>query len=71
MSEKEYEIKEFNDVWTRNQKYGGVGEEHDPDTVEVEDSPVGQFKGFEADEEINVEQLLSQDHEQMEKGEVK
>lgn len=61
--------KEAQDVWTRNQKYGGVGESHDPEAVVVEKSTGDCFCGFAADEEIDVEKMLDDEHDEMEKGE--
>ena len=50
MSEKKsQEEREREDVWTRNQKYGGVGEEVEP-LEEPEKSDKSVFIGFEADE---------------------
>lgn len=60
--------KETNDVWTRNQEYGGVGEELDPETITVEAEDEHAFCGFEADEEVDVEKMLDEEHEKMEKG---
>lgn len=61
--------REAQDVWTRHQKYGGVGEFHDADSVEIEDSAGDCFCGFVADEEIDVEKMLDDEHDKMEKGE--
>lgn len=63
------EQREVQDVWTRDQEYGGVGEYHDADSVIVEDGPSDCFCGFAADEEIDVEKLLDEEHDKMEKGE--
>jgi hypothetical protein len=60
-------MAEKKDVWTRNQEYGGVGEPLDVEKIEVEESAEG-FEGFEADEEVDVEKLLADDHEKMEGG---
>lgn len=50
MSEKKSQLeREKEDVWTRDQKYGGVGEEVDP-LEEPEESDKSVFIGFEADE---------------------
>lgn len=56
------------DVWTRDQEYGGVGEAYDPDTVEVEEGAADCFCGFEADIEIDVEKQLDDEFERMERG---
>lgn len=61
--------REARDVWTRNQEFGGVGEAHDPETVVVEESKGDCFCGFAADEEIDAEKQLNDEHEAMEKGE--
>lgn len=51
MSEKKTQAeREEKDVWTRNQKYGGVGEDIKP-LEEPEESDKREFIGFEADEE--------------------
>ena len=51
MSEKKAQAeREKKDVWTRNQKYGGVGEDIKP-LEEPEESDKSEFIGFEADEE--------------------
>lgn len=51
MSEKQTQAeREKEDVWTRDQKYGGVGEEIKP-LEEPEESDKSDFIGFEADEE--------------------
>ena len=51
MSEKKTQAeREKKDVWTRNQKYGGVGEDIKP-LEEPEESDKSEFIGFEADEE--------------------
>lgn len=65
---EEADEKEANDVWTRDQSYGGVGEELDPETITVEDEDENVFAGFEADEEVDVEKMLDEEHEKMEKG---
>lgn len=56
------------DVWTRDQEYGGVGEAYDPDTVEVEEGAEDCFCGFEADIEVDVEKQLDDEFESMERG---
>jgi len=66
---KTQEEKEAQDVWTRNQEYGGVGEAHDLETVVVEEGADDCFCGFVADEEIDVEKMLDDEHDKMEKGE--
>lgn len=48
--EKKQEEREKEDVWTRDQKYGGVGEEITP-LEEPEEPDKSEFIGFEADEE--------------------
>lgn len=51
MSEKKSQAeREREDVWTRDQKYGGVGEKVEP-LEEPEESDKSEFIGFEADEE--------------------
>lgn len=51
MSEKQTQVgREKKDVWTRDQKYGGVGEEVEP-LEEPKESEKSEFIGFEADEE--------------------
>ena len=51
MSEKKTQAeREKKDVLTRNQKYGGVGEDIKP-LEEPEESDKSEFIGFEADEE--------------------
>lgn len=51
MSEKKTQAeREREDVWTRDQKYGGVGEKVEPlDSPEEADD--SKFIGFKADEE--------------------
>lgn len=60
--------KEAQDVWTRNQEYGGVGEAHDPETVVVEEGADDCFSGFAADEEVDVEKQLDDEFDEMERG---
>lgn len=62
-------MTEKKDVWTRNQEFGGVGEAHDPEKVVVEEENKECFCGFEADEEIDVEKQLDDEHDEMERGE--
>ena len=49
MSEKQAQA---GDVWTRDQEYGGVGEDIKP-LEEPEESGKSKFIGFEADEEVD------------------
>ncbi|MEK4555539.1 hypothetical protein [Jeotgalicoccus sp. FSL K6-3177] len=60
--------KEAQDVWTRNQEYGGVGEAHDPENVVVEEGAEDCFCGFAADEEVDVEKQLDDEFDEMERG---
>lgn len=60
--------KEMQDVWTRHQEYGGVGEYHDADAIKVEDGAEDCFCGFEADIEIDVEKQLDDEFDGMERG---
>ena len=51
MTEKTQEEKERDDVFTRNQKSGGVGEDIKP-VGKPEKADETQFKGFKPDEEV-------------------
>ena len=51
MAEKIQAEKERDDVFTRNQKFGGVGEDIKPLEKHEEANEV-QFKGFKPDEEV-------------------
>ena len=51
MAEKTQEEKERDDVFTRNQKFGGVGEDIQP-VEKPEKADETQFEGFEPDEEV-------------------
>lgn len=52
MSEKQTQAdRERKDVWTRNQKYGGVGEDVEP-LEEPEKADETQFRGFKSEEDI-------------------
>lgn len=51
MTEKTQAEKERDDVFTRNQKFGGVGEDINP-VENPEKADETQFKGFKADEEV-------------------
>ena len=51
MTEKTQKEKERDDVFTRNQEFGGVGEDIKP-VENPEDTVKGQFTGFEEGEEV-------------------
>ena len=44
-------MTEKKDVWTRNQEFGGVGEDISP-LEKPEEADDKKFKGFEAEEEV-------------------
>ena len=51
MAEKTQAEKERDDVFTRNQEFGGVGEDIKP-VEEPEKADETQFEGFKPDEEV-------------------
>ena len=66
--DKKHLENEANELWTRNDENGGVGESYDVDTAEVEEADDNLFCGFEADIVIDVEKQLDDEFEKMERG---
>lgn len=66
--DKKHLENEANELWTRDDKNGGIGEDYDFDNVDVEEADDNLFCGFEADIVIDVEKQLDDEFEKMERG---